>query len=66
MMHTEKFSEPDSVFSSDSSLSACGGFWQGTYFHAKFPAYFRDKKFHITALEVIAIIVCFEVAGQVF
>ena len=35
MMQTEKFSEPDSVFASDSSLSACGGFWHGTYFHAK-------------------------------
>ena len=31
-----------------------------------FPAYFRDKKFHITALEVIAIIVCLKLLDRFF
>ena len=66
MMQTEKISEPDSVFSNDPSLSACGGFWQGIYFLAKFPAYFRDINCQITALEVIAIIVCLNFGADFF
>ena len=31
MMLTEEWSEPDEIFSSDSSLQGCGGFWQGKF-----------------------------------
>lgn len=34
MMEYENWSEPDAMFSSDSCLTACGGFWNGCYFHA--------------------------------
>lgn len=54
MMKVEQWSAPDSVFSSDACLEGCGGFWMGSFFHVLFPSKFKDKAFHITALEVIA------------
>lgn len=37
MMITEEWTQPDAIFSSDSCLTGCGGFWQGSYFHVQFP-----------------------------
>ena len=47
MMMTEEFSKPDEVFSTDSCLIACGGYWQGNYFHAKFPEKMSELNFSI-------------------
>ena len=54
MMMTDEFSKPDEVFSSDSCLNACGGFWQGKFFHAQFPE--KIKKLNI--LEMVSVIIC--------
>ena len=37
MMILEEWSNPDEIFSSDSCLSGCGGFWLRNYFHTNFP-----------------------------
>lgn len=66
MMKVEQWSAPDSVFSSDACLEGCGGFWMGSFFHVLFPSKFKDKAFHITALEVIAIIICLKLWGKHF
>lgn len=66
MMQYETWSNPDTIFSSDACLNGCGGFWKGAFFHSKFPAEYISKSFHITALEVIAIIICLKLWGSYF
>ena len=44
MMILEEWSNPDEIFSSDSCLSGCGGFWLGNYFHTNFPDVIEKKK----------------------
>ena len=57
------WSKPDLIFSSDSCLSGCGGFLEGRYFHSEFPTFILDQKLHISALEMLAVLVCFRVWG---
>lgn len=66
MLMTEEWSEPDDIFSSDSCLTACGGFWQGKCFHVKFPNNILSQKFHINILEMLAIIICLRLWGIFF
>ena len=66
MMLYEQWCSPDSVFSCDSSLQACGGFWNGRYFHTKFPAFVAEKRYSINILEMLAIIVCLKLWGYLF
>ena len=57
------WSEPDLIFSSDSCLSGCGGFLENKYFHSEFPAFIIEQNLHISALELLSVIVCFHVWG---
>ena len=57
----EQWYSPDSIFASDSCLPACGGFWEGKYFHSKFPS-----EYSINILEMFAIIVCLKLWGNFF
>ena len=66
MMQVEEWSKPDEIFSCDSCLEACGGFWMGHFYHARFPSSFSNSKFHITALEMIALIICLKLWGRYF
>ena len=45
-------------FSSDACLQACGGFWQGIFFHVTFPKSILQRKYHITILEMLSVIIC--------
>ena len=58
LMEYENWSKPGAIFSSDRSLTACGGFWKGCYFHAEFPESILRHEFHISALEIFSIIIC--------
>ena len=66
MMEYENWSLPDSVFSSDSCLSGCGGFWNGCYFHATFPESIMLQNLHISILEILSIIICLKLWGKHF
>ena len=66
MMLYEQWCNPDAIFSSDSSLQACGGFWDGKYFHSKFPARVADRGYSINILEMLAIIVCLKLWGKFY
>ena len=66
MMMTEVFSKPDEVFSSDSCLNACGGFWQGNFFHAQFPEKNKKLNYNINILEIVSIIICLRLWSQYF
>ena len=56
MMEYENWSAPDAIFSSDSCLTACCGFWNGKFFHVRFPEFILGRKLHISALEILAVI----------
>lgn len=66
LMEYEHWSAPDGIFSSDSSLTGCGGFWNGCYFHTKFPDRIMKKGFHISVLEILSIIICLKLWGKHF
>lgn len=66
IMEFENWSKPDAIFSSDSSLTACGGFWNGCYFHAEFPENIIEQNFHISVLEILSIIICLKLWGKNF
>ena len=66
LMEYENWSKPDAIFSSDSCLTACGGFWKGCYFHAEFPESILRQGHHISALEILSIILCLKLWGRNF
>lgn len=66
MMEYENWSKPDAIFSSDSCLTGCGGFWNGFYFHTQFPAEILEKHFHISVLEMLAVIIALKLWGARF
>ncbi|XP_053383791.1 uncharacterized protein LOC128549997 [Mercenaria mercenaria] len=66
LMSLGDWSEPDQIFSSDSCLESCGGYWEGNYFHVQFPVYILDKNLHIGALEMLSLVVCLHLWGSNF
>ena len=62
----EEWCLPDEICSSDSCLHGCGGFWLGKYFHVSFPTKFKERNFHITILEMFAIVICLKLWGSNF
>jgi hypothetical protein len=53
----DNWSSADSVLSTDASLDGCGGFFQGRYFHVKFPEFIRARNFSIAVLELLGVII---------
>ena len=65
-MMTEEFSQPDEMFSSESCLKGCGGVWEESFSHAKFPEKTVDQKFNINILEMLSVILCVRLWGSFF
>ena len=61
-----EYDEWSVVFSSDSCLTGCGGFWKGNFFHVQFPPRILQMKLHITALEILSIVLCLKLWGRFF
>ena len=53
----ETWDEPDVVFSTDSSLSSCGGVCGREYFHKTYPKNILDEDLPIHKLEMLAVLV---------
>ena len=66
MMELENWSNPDAIFRSDSCSTGCGGFWNDFYFHTKFPDFILNQNFHISVLEMLAIVVSLKLWGSYF
>ena len=66
MMLTEEWSEPDEIFSSVSLLQGCGGFWQGKFFHVEFPQSILVQNYHITILEMFAVVLAARLWSKFF
>ena len=58
MMEFENWSKPDAIFSSDSCLTGCGGFWNGCYFHAEFPERILEQILHVNWIFVHVFYCC--------
>ena len=57
LMLYEEWCMPDEICSSDSCLKGFGGFCLGRYFHIYFPKEFQERNYHITILEMFAVII---------
>ena len=66
MMPLVDWSSPDAVFASDACLTGCGAFFQGLYFHRRFPDSIKVLDLHINALELLTIVVCLHLWGSKF
>ncbi|CAC5369965.1 unnamed protein product [Mytilus coruscus] len=55
MMSLEEWSKPDEIFSSDSCITGCGGWFSGRFFHRAYPKFISEYKLHINCLELLAI-----------
>ena len=65
-MGYENWSAPDAIFPSDSCLTACDGFWNGKFFYVRFPEFILGRKLHISALEILFVILCLKLRGKEF
>ncbi|CAG2226402.1 unnamed protein product [Mytilus edulis] len=66
MMSLEEWSKPDEIFSSDSCITGCGGWFSGRFFHRTFPKFILEYNLHINCLELLAIVICLKLWGQFF
>ena len=65
MIPESRFSAPDRVISTDSSLKACGGWARGQYFHLPYSnKLLSNKSIHINELECLAVVVALKVWGE--
>ena len=59
-----EWSAPDVVFTTNSTLSGCGGLTHLEYFHTPFPQFILDRGYSINALEILAVTVAVRLWGQ--
>ena len=53
---------PDRVISTDACLLSCGGYSDGSYFHADFPEWLlKDKRVKINELEAVTLVVAIKI-----
>ena len=58
------WSEPDVVFSTDSCLSGCGGFYDREYFHSSYPDSIINQGLPIHCLEMLAVLIAVRLWGR--
>ncbi|XP_077977557.1 uncharacterized protein LOC144433121 [Glandiceps talaboti] len=63
MIPAVDWSAPGSIFHSDACLSGCGGITNRQYFHSSFPEHIIDQRLHISALEMLTVVVAFKLWG---
>ena len=61
-----RWTAPDVVFTTDSTLSGCGGLTDIAYFHRRYPDYILDAGYSINALEILAVTVSVRLWGHMY
>ena len=64
MMPMVDWSKPDEILASDACLVGAGGWFNGNYFHCKFPEFIQSQSLHINALEMLTVIVGIKLWGR--
>ena len=64
MMLMEEWSKPDEMCACDACPSWCGGIMQSEYFHEKFLPSIARLKMHVSALELLTIVVVLNIWGS--
>ena len=63
LMPLSDWSEPDAIVSCDACLVGAGGWFDGQFFHSKFPQFIQSQKLHINALELLTLVVALKLWG---
>ena len=64
MLLESEWTSPLKGWSSDASLTGCGAWFHGKFFHSEFPDFIKkDKNIHINELECLAIVVALKLWG---
>ncbi len=67
LIQDSKYSEPDTVLQTDSCRNGMGAFTSaGFYLHSEFPDFIADRNLHISALELLCIVVACRLWGHMF
>ena len=61
-----KWTAPDVVFTTDSTLSGCGGLTDVEFFHTPFPTHILDRQLDINALEILGVVIAVRLWGGAF
>ena len=61
-----EWTAPDVVFTTDSTLSGCGGLTDAEFFHTTFPEHIIAEKCSINALEILAVTVAVRLWGNLY
>ncbi len=64
MMPMEDWSEPNEVVGSDACLLGRGEWFKGKNVHFEFPEFIRSQSLHISALELLTVIMCAKLWGS--
>ena len=64
MLDYGEWFEIDGVLSSDACLTGCGGICENLYFHRVFPSFIVDQQLHISALELLSVVVNLKLWGD--
>ena len=59
-----EWTAPDVVFTTDSTLTGCGGLTDNEYFHTPFPPFVLGSGYSINALEILAVTVSVRLWGS--
>ena len=59
-----EWTAPDVVFTTDSTLTGCGGLTDNEYFHTAFPPFVLGRGYSINALEILAVTVSVRLWGS--
>ena len=59
-----EWTAPDVVFTTDSTLTGCGGLTDNEYFHTPFPPFILEGGYSINALEILAVTVSVGLWGR--
>ena len=64
MMDLQDWSNADQFLSCDSCLQGAGAWFDGKYFHCKFPSFILSQNLHINALELLTVVVALKLWGK--
>jgi hypothetical protein len=66
MMLSNEWASVDRLLAVDASLTGCGGWMNGRFFHTSFPKFILDQNLHINLCELLTIMVALKLWESYF